>query len=213
MSLPSSKTRSVSAGSVRAANSSCAHAPFGDLVLDARDLDDYRDDFDTKALLKEQTTADNLDDKRMTFLMLFMQGKKNSKLNETFLWNQQYKGNRLDTLMDTRRLGSDSSTEDDMRTSVRQALDLAVCLSFAAAREGEKQLGASAAREELLSALLNAEVRGTSAAPGTGEPLLDVRRAHTAHECLHLAGLRSWHRRRGNLRHRAAPVGRKSLCL
>lgn len=91
--------------------------PFGGLALDARDLDYYRDDFDTKALIKEQTTADNLDDKRMTFLMLFMQGKKNSKLNETFLWNQQYKGNRLDTLMDTRRLGSDSSTEDDMRTT------------------------------------------------------------------------------------------------
>lgn len=148
--------------------------PFGDLVLDARDLDDYRDDFDTKALLKEQTTADNLDDKRMTFLMLFMQGKKNSKLNETFLWNQQYKGNRLDTLMDTRRLGSASSTEDDMRTSTRQALDLAVCLSFAAACEVEKQLGAANAREELLSALLDAEVREPAAAPGTGKPLLDA---------------------------------------
>ena len=148
--------------------------PFGGLALDARDLDYYRDDFDTKALIKEQTTADNLDDKRMTFLMLFMRGKKNSKLNETFLWNQQYKNNRLDTLMDTRRLGSDSSTEDDMRTSVRQALDLAVCLSFAAAREVEKQLGATIAREELLSALLGAEVRGTSAAPGTGKPLLDA---------------------------------------
>lgn len=148
--------------------------PFGGLALDARDLDYYRDDFDTKALIKEQTTADNLDDKRMTFLMLFMRGKKNSKLNETFLWNQQYKNNRLDTLLDARRLGSESSTEDDMRTSVRQALDLAVCLSFAAAREVEKQLGATIAREELLSALLGAEVRGTSAAPGTGKPLLDV---------------------------------------
>lgn len=148
--------------------------PFGDLMLNALDLDYYRHDFDTNALLKEQTTADNLLDKRMTFLMLFMQGKKNSKLNETFLWNQQYKGNRLDTLMDTRRLGSDSSTEDDMRTSVRQALDLAVCLSFAAAREVEKQLGITTAREELLSALLNAEVRGASAAPGTGKPLLDA---------------------------------------
>lgn len=148
--------------------------PFGNLVLNALDLDYYRHDFDTGALLNEQTTANNLLDKRMTFLMLFMQGKKNSKLNETFLWNQQYKGNRLDTLMDTRRLGSDSSTEDDMRTSVRQALDLAVCLSFAAAREVEKQLGITTAREELLSALLNAEVRGTSAAPGTGKPLLDA---------------------------------------
>lgn len=148
--------------------------PFGGLALDARDLDYYRDDFDTKALIKEQTTADNLDDKRMTFLMLFMRGKKNSKLNETFLWNQQYKNNRLDTLLDARRLGSESSTEDDMRTSVRQALDLAVCLSFAAAREVEKRLGITAAREELLSALLGAEVRGTSAAPGTGKPLLDV---------------------------------------
>lgn len=158
--------------------------PFGDLVLDARDLDDYRDDFDTKALLKEQTTADNLDDKRMTFLMLFMQGKKNSKLNETFLWNQQYKNNRLDTLMDTRRLGSDSSTEDDMHTSVRQALDLAVCLSFAAAREVEKQLGATIAREELLSALLNAEVREVSAAPGAGEALLDAsERAQLMNAC------------------------------
>ena len=174
MSLPSSRTRSVSAESCPGGQLVLRSRPFGDLVLDARDLDDYRDDFDTKALLKEQTTADNLDDKRMTFLMLFMQGKKNSKLNETFLWNQQYKGNRLDTLMDTRRLGSDSSTEDDMRTSVRQALDLAMCLSFAAAREVEKRLGITTAREELLSALLNAEVRGTSAAPGTGKPLLDA---------------------------------------
>lgn len=148
--------------------------PFGNLVLNALDLDYYRHDFDTGALLNEQTTADNLLDKRMTFLMLFMKGKKNSNLNETFFWTQQYKGNRLDTLLDTRRLGSASSTEDDMRTSTRQALDLTVCLSFAAAREVEKQLGASAAREELLSALLGAEVRGPAAAPGTGEPLLDA---------------------------------------
>lgn len=148
--------------------------PFGNLVLNALDLDYYRHDFDTGALLNEQTTANNLLDKRMTFLMLFMKGKKNRNLNETFFWTQQYKNNRLDTLLDKRRLGSDSSTEDDMRTSTRQALDLAVCLSFAAAREVEKQLGSSAAREELLSALLNAEVRGASAAPGTGKPLLDA---------------------------------------
>lgn len=148
--------------------------PFGDLVLNALDLDYYRHDFGTNALLKEQTTADNLLDKRMTFLMLFMKGKKNSNLNETFFWTQQYKGNRLDTLLDTRRLGSASSTEDDMRTSTRQALDLAVCLSFAAAREVEKQLGTANAREELLDALLNAEVRGPAATPGTGEPLLDA---------------------------------------
>lgn len=148
--------------------------PFGDLALDARDLDDYRSDFDVDALLEEQTTADNLDDKRMTFLALYMKHRKNSSLNETFFWNQQYKGNRLRAPLDTHRLGSASSTEDDMSTSTRQALDLTVCLSFAAAREVEKRLGAATAREELLGALLNAEVREPAAAPGTGEPLLDA---------------------------------------
>ena len=165
--------------------------PFGAFALDARDLGEYRArNYDKKELFAEKTTADNLIYKRLAFIALYTKSWKDSHLNELRFWKAQYQDNRLDTLLDACRLGSRSSTNDDMQTSLRQALDLAVCLPYAIVREIEKQLGerlgAKRLCEELQSALLRAEVRTPQTAPRSGDPLF------TNSEQSRLAGIRAW---------------------
>lgn len=145
--------------------------PFGAFALDARDLGEYRArNYDKRELFAEETTADNLIYKRLAFIALYTKSWKDSHLNELRFWKAQYQDNRLDTLLDARRLGSRSSTNDDMQTSLRQALDLAVCLPYAIVREVEKQLGA-AAREELFDSLLEARVHKPNDTQGEGAAL------------------------------------------
>lgn len=165
--------------------------PFGAFALVARDLGEYRArNYDKKELFAEETTADNLIYKRLAFIALYTKSWKDSHLNELRFWKAQYQDNRLDTLLDARRLGSRSSTNDDMQTSLRQALDLAVCLPYAIVREVEKQLGerlgATRLCEELQSVLLRAEVRTPQTAPRSGDPLF------TNSEQSRLAGIRTW---------------------
>lgn len=152
--------------------------PFGGITLDATDLDGYRGSSKTRELLAQATTADNLIEKRLAFLGRYsnVAGWKNARFNEEYFWHRQYKENRLDTLFDTRQLGSQTSTGDGMRTGLRLALDFAVCLPFAIACEVEKRLGERHASteqicDELRNALLAAEVRGAHDKPGTGAPL------------------------------------------
>lgn len=165
--------------------------PFGAFALVARDLGEYRArNYDKKGLFAEETTADNLIYKRLAFIALYTKSWKDSHLNELRFWKAQYQDNRLDTLLDACRLGSRSSTNDDMQTSLRQALDLAVCLPYAIVREVEKQLGerlgATRLCEELQSVLLRAEVRTPQTAPRSGDPLF------TNSEQSRLAGIRTW---------------------
>lgn len=145
--------------------------PFGAFALDARDLGEYRDrKYNTKGLFAEETTADNLIYKRLAFIALYTKSWKDSHLNELRFWNAQYQNNRLDEFLGKRRLGSMSSTDDDMQTSLRAALDLAVCLPYAIVREVEKRLGA-AAREELFDSPLEARVHKPNDTQGEGAAL------------------------------------------
>lgn len=145
--------------------------PFGAFALDARDLGEHRDrKYNTKGLFAEETTADNLIYKRLAFIALYTKSWKDSHLNELRFWSAQYQNNRLDEFLGKRRLGSVSSTDDDMQTSLRAALDLAVCLPYAIVHEVEKRLGA-AAREELFDSLLEARVHKPNDTQGEGAAL------------------------------------------
>ncbi len=154
--------------------------PFGGITLDATDLDGFRGSSETRELLAQATTTDNLIEKRLAFLGRYsnVAGWNNAHFNEEYFWHRQYKENRLDTLFDTRQLGSQTSTGDGMRTGLRLALDFAVCLPFAIVCEVEKRLGERRLNtgqicDELRDALLAAEVRGAHDKPGTGAPLLE----------------------------------------
>lgn len=162
--------------------------PFGGITLDATDLDGYRDSSETRELLAQATTADNLIEKRLAFLGRYsnVADWKNAHFNEEYFWHRQYKENRLDTLFDTRQLGSQTSMGDGMRTGLRLALDFAVCLPFAIVCEVEKRLGADSARDEMLASILHAKVREPSAGSEPEAMLLD------ATERSQLTGACSW---------------------
>ena len=160
--------------------------PFGAFALDARDLGEYRDrKYNTKGLFAEETTADNLIYKRLAFIALYTKSWKDSHLNELRFWSAQYQNNRLDEFLGKRRLGSVSSTDDDMQTSLRAALDLAVCLPYAIVREVEKCKTRIKA-DELVDAILKAH-----ASEGKGEARRDVS-LFTPDERLQLADACTW---------------------
>ncbi len=102
---------------------------------------------------RRDTPAQLLTKQRTVFLDYYEHHKPQdlgSALDERALWDYQYRVQRLRSIFRYRRLGADKKG--------RLALDEAVCLPYAIAREVEERLGHNAASNAMRNAILTARI-------------------------------------------------------